>query len=275
MFDRQSAAKTLHKPLRGFEYRYILYIDGTVYDRYTDSALKAVNNKITIIGINNKPYCYNVQKLIDLTFCDLDLTKYEQVKGHPNYIINKNGSLYNTVSKRFVATTVKDGYMRYNVDWKRRLVHEVLADQWIPNPNNLETIDHVDCNKLNNSLDNLEWVDREENKRRAYENGLTAVVKSLVTFTKGDESFTLLGLENASKVFGIRKSTLCTMIKRYGNKDIAIPSGSMKGYKITTSKCKCKVQRLSEMEQGSSELEMIDASQEVKIQSDLTGNCEE
>ena len=259
-FNRQSAAKTLHKPLRGFEYRYILYIDGAVYDKYTNSTLNVINNKVTLTGINNKPYSYNIQKLIDNTFCDLDLTKFEAVKRHPNYMINKNGSLYNTASKRFVSTSIKNGYMRYNVDWKRRLVHEVLADQWIPNPNNLETVDHVDCNKLNNSLDNLEWVDREENKRRAYENGLTAVVRSLVTFTKGDESFTLLGLENASKVFGIRKSTLCTMIKRYGDKDIVIPSGSMKGYKITTSKCKCQVQRLSDMEQDSSESEMVDAS---------------
>lgn len=259
-FDRQSAAKTLHKPLRGFEYRYILYINGTVYDKYTNSIVKPINNKVTVIGINNKPYTYNMQKLIDLTFNDLDLTTFEDVKEHPGYKINKNGSLFNTTSNKFISTTIKNGYMRYNVNWKRRLVHEVLADQWIPNPNNLETIDHIDCNKLNNSLDNLEWVDREENKRRAYENGLTAVVKSLVTFTKGDESFTLLGLENASKVFGIRKSTLCTMIKRYGDKDIVIPSGSMKGYKITTSKCKCQVQRLSYMEQSSSELEMVDAS---------------
>ena len=152
--------------------------------------------------------------------------------------------------------------MRYNVDWTRRMVHEVLADQFIPNPNNYNSIDHIDCNKLNNSLDNLEWVDIEENKRRAYENGLTAVVKSLVTFSKGDESFTLLGLENASKVFGIKKSTLCTMIKRYGDRGVVIPSGSMKGYKITTSKCKCNVQRLSDMEQGSSELEMVDYSKE-------------
>lgn len=52
------------------------------------------------------------------------------------------------------------------------------------------------------------------------------------------------------------------MIKRYGNKDVYIPSGSMKGYKIKTQKCKCKVQRLSEMEQGSSELEVVNYSNE-------------
>ena len=103
--------------------------------------------------------------------------------------------------------------------------------------------------ELNNKVKKLaieSYKDIEENKNRAYENGLGRVIKSMVTFVKDNESFTLLGLENASKVFGIKKSTLCTMIKRYGNKDIKIPSGSMKGYKIITNMCKCKVQRLSE-----------------------------
>ena len=245
-FDRKSAAKTLHKPCRGFEFRYIVYIDGNIYDRYTKKLIKNNNGKVTLIGINNKEYAMPVQKIIDSTFCDLDLTKFDKVKDHDGYLINKNGSLYNQKSKRFVSTTVKNGYMRYNVDWKRRLVHEVLADQYIQNPNHYETIDHIDCNKMNNDLSNLEWVNIEENKNRAYENGLGRVIKSMVTFVKDNESFTLLGLENASKVFGIKKSTLCTMIKRYGNKDIKIPSGSMKGYKIITNMCKCKVQRLSE-----------------------------
>lgn len=258
MFDRQSAAKTLHKPCKGFEYRYIIYIDGRVYDRYTKKLLSVRDGKVTLIGINNKEYAMPVQKIIDTTFCDLDLTKFDKVKGHNGYLINKNGTLYNERSKRFVSTTIKHGYMRYNVDWQRRMVHEVLADQYIQNPNHYETIDHIDCNKLNNSIANLEWVTREENKRRAYNNGLTCVVKTLVTFAKGNDSFTLLGLENASRVFNIGKSTLSQMIKRYGDKDMVIPRGSMKGYKIITQKCKCNVQRLSDKEQGSSESDMVD-----------------
>ena len=258
MFDRKSAAKTLHKPCRGFEYRYILYIDKKVYDRYTKQLVKVHNNKVILIGINNKEYNIPIQKLIDSTFCDLDLTKFDKVKNHENYIINKNGSLYNTRSKKFISTTIKHGYMRYNVDWPRRMVHEVLSDQYIPNPNHYETIDHLDCNKLNNSISNLEWVTREENNKRAYDNNLTYVVKSLVTFSKDNDSFTILGLENASRVFNIKKSCLSTIIKRYGNKGMVIPSGSMKGYKITTQKCKCNVQRLSKTEQDSSESDIID-----------------
>lgn len=257
-FDRKSAAKTLHKPCRGFEYRYVVYIDGIVYDKYTKSVVKNINNKVKLIGINNKEYLIPIQKIIDSTFCDLDLTQFDEVKNHKGYLINKNGTLFNTKSNKFVSTTIKNGYMRYNVNWKRRLVHEVLADQYIQNPNHYETIDHLDCNKLNNSIANLEWCTREENKKRAYDNGLTCVTKTLVTFNKDNDSFSLLGLGNASRVFNIKKSCLCTMIKKYGNKDMVIPNGSMKGYKITTQKCKCNVQRLSEKEQDSSESDMVD-----------------
>ena len=260
MYNRQSATKTLYKPLRGFEYRYKINTKGDVYDKYTNKILTPFENKVVLIGINNKPYRIHINKLLDDTFKDLDLSTYEQVKGHEDYLINKFGSLYNTKSHKFVSTTIKNGYMRYNVQWSRRNVHEVLADQFIPNPNNYNSIDHVDCNKLNNDLNNLEWVDIEENKKRAHYNELNAVVKTMVTFIKGNDNFTILGLENASKVFGIRKSTLCTMIKRYGDKNIVIPSGSMKGYKIITRKCKCKVHRLSEEEQGSSDSEMVDYS---------------
>lgn len=245
MFNRQSAAKTLHKPLCGFEYRYIIYINGLVYDRFTKDLVNTKDQTVILFGSNNKPYKYKIGKLLDKTFASTDFTNYVEVMNHPGYIINKLGALYNTVSKRFVGTTLKNDYIRYNVDWSRRNMHEVLADQFIPNPNNYNSIDHLDCDKLNNSLENLEWCDIEENKRRAYENGLGAVAKTLVTFSNGTNEFSILGLEDAGNIFNITKSTLCTMIKRYGDKDITIPSGSMKGYKITTQKCKCKVQRLS------------------------------
>nr|DAS01429.1 MAG TPA: homing endonuclease [Caudoviricetes sp.] len=186
MFNRQSAAKTLHKPLNGFEYRYIIYINGIIYDRFTKNIVNSNNNTVTIFGSNNKPYKYNIGKLLDKTFTNTDFSDYVDLKNHKGYIINKNGSLYNTVSKRFVGTTIKCGYIRYNVDWRRRNMHEVLADQFIPNPNNFNSIDHVDCDKLNNSLSNLEWCDIEENKRRAYNNGLGAVIKTLVTFSNGE-----------------------------------------------------------------------------------------
>lgn len=53
-----------------------------------------------------------------------------------------------------------------------RQVHRLLAQAFIPNPENKATVNHVDGNKLNNSLDNLEWASYSENAIHAYKTGL-------------------------------------------------------------------------------------------------------
>lgn len=44
-----------------------------------------------------------------------------------------------------------------------RLVHRLVAQAFIPNPDNLPEINHKDCNGLNNHVENLEWCDRKYN----------------------------------------------------------------------------------------------------------------
>lgn len=51
-------------------------------------------------------------------------------------------------------------------------VHRLVAQAFIKNPNNYEQIDHIDGNKLNNNVDNLEWVTPKENTQRAWKIGL-------------------------------------------------------------------------------------------------------
>ena len=47
-------------------------------------------------------------------------------------------------------------------------VHRLVATAFIPNPQNLETVNHKDYNRANNSVDNLEWLSREDNTREAH-----------------------------------------------------------------------------------------------------------
>jgi hypothetical protein len=68
------------------------------------------------------------------------------------------------------------GYLavQVRVEGKRRnlLLHRLLADAFIPNPHGKPFINHIDGNKANNDLANLEWVTHAENMAHAYRTGL-------------------------------------------------------------------------------------------------------
>lgn len=42
-------------------------------------------------------------------------------------------------------------------------VHRLIAEAWIPNPNNYKYVNHIDLDKTNNSIDNLEWISETGN----------------------------------------------------------------------------------------------------------------
>jgi len=108
-------------------------------------------------------------------------TEFEFIKGYENlYKINKNGDIYSCCyRKNMKPQTTVDGYLWVKLKkeegtYKGR-IHRLLALQYIPNPDNLEFVDHIDRNKLNNDLSNLRWVDRTTNNRNKtnYKDNLT------------------------------------------------------------------------------------------------------
>ena len=66
---------------------------------------------------------------------------------------------------RILKTTLNKtlGYVNVSLNGEQYFYHRILAKHFIPNPDELPEVDHIDRDKANNSLDNLRWVSRSEN----------------------------------------------------------------------------------------------------------------
>lgn len=93
----------------------------------------------------------------------------KQIKGYPDYFIDENGNVYSKKSGRYLRGSVMtNGYKSVELftasgKSKRLLVHRLVAEAFIPNPDGLPVVNHKDESRDNNSVDNLEWCTHKHN----------------------------------------------------------------------------------------------------------------
>ena len=146
------------------------------------------------------------------------------INGYCNYTISIDGTVINTktniIKKAWLG---KNGY--YHVDLydsnksTKIAVHRLLAIHFIPNPDNKRTVNHIDGNKQNNCLTNLEWATDSENIQHAYDTNLnhasnkkisnTAMDETLIRFFKGENLTTIV------KDYSFSLPTLSTYLEKY------------------------------------------------------------
>lgn len=87
--------------------------------------------------------------------------------------IKKNGSHFNRAGQIIAQRVADHGYVvvmfRKMGKSYLRYVHRLLAQAFIPNPENKGDINHKDGNKANNLIENLEWATRSENIKHSYD----------------------------------------------------------------------------------------------------------
>lgn len=138
------------------------------------------------------------------------------IKDFPNYSINENGEVLNNKTNKILKILkCNRGYCRLNLRKNNKsygnYIHRLVAKTFIPNPNNLVCIDHIDRNKENNNLNNLRWVNHSEN--------------NINRFVRGNIKYRHLYIQKTSFIIKIRRNTKiiftkCLSMKKYTLEDV-------------------------------------------------------
>src|SRR5690349_15502753 len=97
---------------------------------------------------------------------------WKNIEGHPNYMISNNGRVKSLARGKVnggrdrmlsLNPNKKLRYVIVTIDYKKYFVHRLVALHFISNPESKQEVNHIDGNRSNNHISNLEWCTTGEN----------------------------------------------------------------------------------------------------------------
>lgn len=101
---------------------------------------------------------------------------YKKIKEFEGYLVDESGNIYSEKTNKILVGNKNTPYhlitISSNGKQYMRKAHRLVAEAFIPNPNNYPMINHKDGNKRNNNVSNLEWCTAKQNSIHSFANGL-------------------------------------------------------------------------------------------------------
>lgn len=117
------------------------------------------------------------------------------------------------------ATDRGNGYLTVHIEGKNRYLHRIIAQAFIPNPENKSEVNHIDGNRSNDCVKNLEWVSRLENAKHAKEvlKRDWCMVRHKVQMITKDKNILFQSIADAERyLFGKRTKRVEEQIRKKG-----------------------------------------------------------
>lgn len=160
--------------------------------------------------------------------------QWKQIKGFEGlYKISSTGEVLSIKRENGLGSrnedkirklSVKKGYVTVALSKESKLkyylVHRLVAEAFLDNESNLPQVNHINGNKLDNRIENLEWCDQSYNQTHARKIGLQGGEKSnTAKLTERDikairKLYPKVNSRELAEAFGIGQSTICKIIKK-------------------------------------------------------------
>ena len=135
--------------------------------------------------------------------------EFKKIDGYDNYEISNLGNVRNTNTGKILKPSKNNLGYYHVVLYKDNIrkpfkIHRLIALYFIPNPENLPCIDHIDQKKANNSISNLRWISISNNSRNITKRQNTSSKYRGVSFHKGREKYVAyVRIDNKLKYIGL------------------------------------------------------------------------
>jgi hypothetical protein len=126
-----------------------------------------------------------------------------------NYFVSNYGRVKNNKGKICKLKSNAHGYIKISINNKAYSIHRLVAFAFIPNNENKEFVNHIDGNKTNNNLKNLEWATCLENNIHKINSGLSNTTKKVTQYDSNMNKLNeFISIKDASKKLNLSTTTI-------------------------------------------------------------------